>query len=62
MGLHRIALTVLDDNERARRCYLKCGFREEGRLRSSRFRDGVWHDEIQMSILEDEFRSSRAAG
>jgi RimJ/RimL family protein N-acetyltransferase len=55
MNLHRISLTVLDYNTRAQRCYEKCGFRIEGRLRRSRFRDGRWCDEILMGILQDEF-------
>lgn len=55
MNLHRISLTVLDYNARAQRCYEKCGFRIEGRLRRSRFRAGRWCDEIVMGILQDEF-------
>lgn len=55
MNLHRVSLGVLDYNVRAQRCYEKCGFRVEGRLRQSRFRDGRWCDEILMGILQDEF-------
>ena len=55
MNLHRVALGVLEYNARARRVYEKCGFREEGRLRAARYRDGRWCDEILMGILEDEF-------
>ncbi len=59
MNLHRVSLTVLDYNTRAQRCYEKCGFRVEGRARSSRFRDGRWCDETLMGILRDEFGVSR---
>ncbi|MEX2235921.1 MAG: GNAT family protein [Dehalococcoidia bacterium] len=57
MNLHRVQLTVLDYNARASRAYLKAGFREEGRLRQSRFHAGHWCDEILMGILADEWRS-----
>ena len=33
LGLHRVGLRVLAYNDRAIRCYKKCGFREEGRER-----------------------------
>jgi RimJ/RimL family protein N-acetyltransferase len=55
MNLHRVSLVVRDENERARRMYRACGFREEGRLREARFRDGIYHDEIVMGILRHEF-------
>jgi len=55
MNLHRVSLGVLDYNARARRCYEKCGFREEGRVREHHFHDGRWHDQIIMGILQHEF-------
>ena len=55
MNLHRVALGVLDYNERARRCYQKCGFREEGRAREAKYRNGSWCDDIQMAILSHEW-------
>ena len=55
MNLYRVSLTVLDYNERAQRCYEKCGFGVEGRARAARFRDGRWCDEILMGILQSEF-------
>ena len=50
-----LSLGVLAYNARARRCYEKCGFREEGRVREHRFHDGRWHDQIIMGILQHEF-------
>ena len=38
LGLHRIDLRVLAYNTRAIRCYLRCGFVEEGRERQIRLR------------------------
>ncbi len=55
MNLHRISLRVYEYNERAIRCYEKCGFRLEGRLRKARFHAGKYHDELIMAVLRDEF-------
>jgi RimJ/RimL family protein N-acetyltransferase len=50
VGLHRVGLTVFAFNERALRTYKKCGFRQEGRRRECLSWDGMWHDEILMSV------------
>ena len=55
MNLHRIHLSVFDFNQRAIRCYEKCGFRAEGRAREALFRDGSYRDTLQMAILRQEF-------
>lgn len=59
MNLHRVELTVLDLNERARACYRKCGFVEEGRLRQDRFVDGRYVDTIVMGILREEWEATQ---
>ncbi len=59
-NLHRIFLNVVDDNERARRSYEKCGFQLEGRLRKAVFIDGGYKDLLLMSILADEFNAERS--
>jgi len=56
LGLHRISLTVFGFNERAVASYRKSGFVHEGTLRQAISRDGRYWDEIQMAILEDEWR------
>ncbi|WP_425051570.1 GNAT family N-acetyltransferase [Psychromarinibacter sp. S121] len=56
MGLHRVDLRVLAFNERAIRCYRACGFVEEGREREAARIGEVWHDDIIMGILAEEFR------
>lgn len=57
LGLHRIDLRVLAFNERAIRCYLRCGFTEEGREREAAYVDDSWHDDVIMGILDQEFAS-----
>jgi RimJ/RimL family protein N-acetyltransferase len=57
MNHHRVYLSVDSDNARAIRCYEKCGFQVEGRLRQHVFGHGVWRDQMIMGILREEFRS-----
>jgi RimJ/RimL family protein N-acetyltransferase len=57
LGLHRVGLRVLAYNTRAIAAYRKCGFVEEGRLRSVLFLDDVWHDDLLMGILDEEYRA-----
>lgn len=51
LKLHRVSLTVLAHNARARRVYEKCGFQFEGVMRHAAFIEGRWHDLVLMSIL-----------
>jgi RimJ/RimL family protein N-acetyltransferase len=60
LGLHRVALTVFEFNERAIRAYRTCGFVVEGRAREAIWRDGRWWDELAMSVLASEWRERRA--
>ena len=62
MNLHRVYLTVYDYNERAIRCYERCGFQHEGRLREARFSDGRYHDELMMGVLRKEFEAGQSGG
>ncbi|MDI3339274.1 MAG: GNAT family N-acetyltransferase [Sphaerobacter sp.] len=55
LGLHKVWLTVVVENEAARRAYAACGFRQDGVLRDDLYRDGRWHDQILMSVLAAEF-------
>lgn len=56
LGLHRVDLRVLAFNARAIACYRKCGFVVEGYERETALIDGVWHDDVMMSVLEHEHR------
>jgi len=60
LGLHRVALSVFEFNERAIRAYRRCGFQVEGRARQAIWRDGRWWDEIGMSVLASEWRGRPA--
>lgn len=55
IGLHRVGLRVVAYNTRAIRCYLACGFVEEGRERESAFVAGQWHDDVMMGVLSRDF-------
>jgi len=57
MNLHRIDLSVDEDNARAIACYRKCGFVEEGRLRHHRYAHGGYRDQLWMGLLRDEFHA-----
>ncbi|MDQ0494683.1 MULTISPECIES: GNAT family N-acetyltransferase [Paenibacillus] len=61
LNLHRLELEVYAFNERAHRCYLACGFKEEGRLREKLFREGKYYDIIQMGILRSEYEAVEQA-
>lgn len=54
LGLHRIFLHVLADNEPALRLYERLGFKTEGCLRQHVSKSGRWRDVIIMAILATE--------
>lgn len=55
MNLHRVSLRVFSFNKRAINLYEKLGFQYEGSSRQALFRNGKWHDIIQMGILQQEY-------
>ena len=55
MNLYNIKLDLMEFNERALKCYEKCGFKEYGRRRKCKFVNGKYYDSISMVILADEF-------
>jgi RimJ/RimL family protein N-acetyltransferase len=57
MNLHCVVLRVDADNARAIRCYEKSGFQQEGISRHAVFREGTYHDQYVMSVLESEFEA-----
>ena len=55
LNLHSIRLDLLSINERAHKCYLKCGFKDTGASREQIFLNGKYYDKLHMDILEKEF-------
>jgi RimJ/RimL family protein N-acetyltransferase len=62
LGLHRVELEVNDFNPRAVRAYEKAGFRRDGVLRDSLYREGKFHDVFVMSILREEWDAFNPRG
>lgn len=54
LGLHRVYLNVLSDNERAIRLYEACGFQREGVFRDHLFLNGHYVDEVWYAIVNEE--------
>lgn len=55
LNLNNIKLDVMGFNERAIKCYEKCGFKEYGRRRKCQFINGKYYDSVNMDILAEEF-------
>jgi RimJ/RimL family protein N-acetyltransferase len=56
LKLHRVSLGVFDFNTPAIKCYEKAGFKKEGLLRdAAKYGDQYWN-QIEMGILESEWR------
>jgi diamine N-acetyltransferase len=54
---HRLWLDVFETNKRAQHVYERLGFRREGILREAIFRDGEFHTQVLMSILDREYEA-----
>jgi RimJ/RimL family protein N-acetyltransferase len=57
LGLHRIGLSVYENNARGIRCYEKCGFRREGARLEARWWAGRWWSIFDYAILEQEWQA-----
>lgn len=55
LDMHRVSLTTAAFNNVGQRVYRGIGFREEGRKVQSLLRDGVFHDQIAMYMLKDDW-------
>ncbi|TWO66650.1 GNAT family N-acetyltransferase [Caenimonas sedimenti] len=55
LNLQRLRLAVLPHNEAALRLYRRVGFRQEGLSRKAAYKQGQWHDVVQMGLLRDEY-------
>ncbi|NDA81445.1 MAG: N-acetyltransferase [Actinobacteria bacterium] len=54
LGLNRVQLTVRTDNLRAKKSYLKSGFRVEGVMRDAVFIDGEFRDLELLAVLRSD--------
>jgi RimJ/RimL family protein N-acetyltransferase len=54
LGLLRLYLTALADNERAINTYERCGFKVEGRLCRHAYKDGQFKDVLFMGLCVDK--------
>ncbi|HAD06471.1 MAG TPA: GNAT family N-acetyltransferase, partial [Anaerolineaceae bacterium] len=55
LNLQRVSLNVFDFNQRGYASYLKCGFKEEGRLPAALLKAGKRCDLIFMGILRSDW-------
>lgn len=55
LKLHRVELEVFEYNHRAKHCYEKIGFIEEGRKRDALFYKGQYYHVIIMAMLESDY-------
>lgn len=55
LKLHRIYLFYIAFNDRAGNAYKRVGFKTEGKMRDHIYRNGHFHDYIQMGILKNEY-------
>lgn len=58
LNLNNIKLDVFEFNERAYKCYQKCGFKLCGRRRKCVYLNGNYYDVLSMDILKDEFQGN----
>lgn len=56
LNLHRISSGAFAFNERSLRLQKKIGFREEGRLRQSFFKNGQYQDLVLLAMLKEEWK------
>lgn len=55
LQLHRVYLSVIEDNIPAIKTYLEQGFQIEGRLRADYYSNGIFKDVILMGIIKEEW-------
>ena len=62
LNLHRVMLTVLEDNTRAQHVYEKIGFMKEGLMREAYFKNGKYENAYIYSILRSEYIVKNSGG
>ena len=57
-NLRRIEATVLDDNIASQKLHEKLGYKKEGLLRQSVYKDGMFKNQIKYGLLKSEYQLS----
>jgi RimJ/RimL family protein N-acetyltransferase len=55
LNLRKVTAGHLAFNERSRDYQIKCGYREEGRLRNHHYRNGRYWDSVLMSVFKEDW-------
>ncbi len=55
MNLRKICSGAFAFNERSIRYSVRCGYKEEGRLKEDVFRDGKYHDKVLLAVFREDF-------
>jgi len=55
LGLNRITAEALENNKVSIKCLEKCGYKKEGTMRESSFRNGKFINNVLMSILKKDW-------
>lgn len=55
LGLHKLEIGCLAENDRSRRVIEKCGFRFIGRREEDVWRDGAWHAALRYELTAGEW-------
>ncbi len=61
-GVAVVRLTARAENAGGIRAYEKAGFVTVGRLREEVWRDGAWHDAVEMAVVRPDLGAGRAHG
>jgi RimJ/RimL family protein N-acetyltransferase len=61
LGLERVEVAVLEINERAQRCFARCGFRPTDRVQGAAVIEGRSYDDLVLAIRRDEFHASQTS-
>lgn len=60
LGLHKLTVGCVAENDGSRRVIEKCGFRFVGRLEDDVFRAGRWWSQLRYELLAREWREAAA--
>lgn len=59
-NIFRIQALVLEHNTGSLRLHERLGYRREGLLRHTVYKDGSWHNQVLLSLLRDEYAMTDA--